>query len=361
MNRIYLSFFIITSLFAQNALSQSPFIFEKVHHSFGEIKETGGVVSTKFVFKNTGIVPLVITSVDVSCGCTEPEWQKDTVHPGQSGFIKANFDPMGRPGDIDKFLFVAFNNNPSLSVQLNLSGKVIGNLSERVNKFEFANGNLSVSELTFDFGEIIKDKEYVVKIKICNEGDKPMAITKMSGMPDFFKAKHPSLLQPGDTGEIIFSVHKKDLENIWGDFRFQSMLITSDYLLPQKRFFITGKRVEDFSGLSKKERKNAPKIVTEKTSITLGKVKKGGKISGQVQIKNTGKSDLIIRQVHSPCYCLNGEVNKNTIPPGGTAILTLTYDSVLQKTGQNSRGVTIYTNDPKNPEIVVYGSVEVEE
>ena len=54
---------------------------ETTSFDFGTIKEADGKVSHTFEVSNTGDMPLVITRVIASCGCTTPEWPKEPVAP----------------------------------------------------------------------------------------------------------------------------------------------------------------------------------------------------------------------------------------------------------------------------------------
>lgn len=47
----------------------------------------------KFVYSNTGTKPLLITNVDVSCGCIAPEWSKQPLLPDRQDAITVRFDP----------------------------------------------------------------------------------------------------------------------------------------------------------------------------------------------------------------------------------------------------------------------------
>ena len=56
-------------------------------HDFGKIpyeKQT----SYEFIFKNPGMIPLIIENVESSCGCTVPEYPKAPIPPGGEGKIK---------------------------------------------------------------------------------------------------------------------------------------------------------------------------------------------------------------------------------------------------------------------------------
>jgi len=106
----------------QTAVAAGKLSFQKNTHDFGEVAE-GPVVSYDFVFKNTGKAPVVISEAHGSCGCTVPEWPKEPVLPGKSGKIHVTFSTEGRPGPINKQVFITSNAAEPTTV-LNIKGKV---------------------------------------------------------------------------------------------------------------------------------------------------------------------------------------------------------------------------------------------
>src|SRR5690242_8552205 len=72
---------------------------------YGKITE-GQKLDVAFRFKNTGDKPLVIRSVQPSCGCTETSEIKEPIAPGGEGEIKASFNSQGRPGTNNKDIYV---------------------------------------------------------------------------------------------------------------------------------------------------------------------------------------------------------------------------------------------------------------
>ena len=118
---------ILTSLFSLGiafAFAQGTMTFEKTTHEFGDVKETGGPISYDFKFKNTGDQPIVISNVQASCGCTTPDWTKTPVAPGQSGMIKAQYNPLGRPGHFNKSLTIT-SNAIEATTMLYIKGNVV--------------------------------------------------------------------------------------------------------------------------------------------------------------------------------------------------------------------------------------------
>ena len=82
-----------------NSVLEYPNIeFDKTNHDFGEIKD-GDIVETVFTFTNSGDSDLKILNASGSCGCTVPEYPRDTpIKPGESSTIKVKFDSSNKPG-----------------------------------------------------------------------------------------------------------------------------------------------------------------------------------------------------------------------------------------------------------------------
>jgi len=96
--------------------------FERVDYDFGTIKE-GQKVNYTYKFKNNGAAPLIIQSVQPSCGCTAPDWTKDPISPGASGFVKVEFDSNGKSGMQNKMVTVTANTWPK-QMKLNFKAMV---------------------------------------------------------------------------------------------------------------------------------------------------------------------------------------------------------------------------------------------
>lgn len=97
---------------------------EKTVHNFGEIKEADGKVSHTFVVKNEGTIPLVISNVTASCGCTTPDWTKEPIPAGKTGEVKVTFDPKNRPGNFMKTIRL-YGNGMKNGFLLSIRGKVL--------------------------------------------------------------------------------------------------------------------------------------------------------------------------------------------------------------------------------------------
>jgi hypothetical protein len=83
--------------------------WDKGTFDFGDVTE-GDKVSHTFKFTNTGNTPLVLTNVEVTCGCTTPKgWPRDPIAPGSTGELTVAFNSTGKSGKQNKVITVTSN------------------------------------------------------------------------------------------------------------------------------------------------------------------------------------------------------------------------------------------------------------
>jgi hypothetical protein len=108
----------VISFSAENA----AFNWVQTTYDFGKIK-LNVPVSHEFTFTNTGNIPLVISSVKASCGCTVADYTKDPIPVGGQGFVKATYNA-ATPGKIAKTVTVNANTEEGVVV-LTITGEVV--------------------------------------------------------------------------------------------------------------------------------------------------------------------------------------------------------------------------------------------
>lgn len=92
----------------------------------GEVMK-GEVITAKFVVRNTGKYPLVISEVKGSCTCTVAEKPEKAINPGEEGIIKANVDTdRTSTGVISKTVTILANTEPS-TTEVAIKAKVKSN------------------------------------------------------------------------------------------------------------------------------------------------------------------------------------------------------------------------------------------
>jgi hypothetical protein len=99
-------------------------VVDSTMYDFGDINEADGPVSHTFTILNNGELPLVISKVVASCGCTTPEWTKEPIAPGKTGEVKVTYDPKGRPNKFTKPVSI-YSNGSTGSYTLTIKGNVI--------------------------------------------------------------------------------------------------------------------------------------------------------------------------------------------------------------------------------------------
>ncbi|WP_097047372.1 DUF1573 domain-containing protein [Flagellimonas pacifica] len=122
MKKIVLMLFVgLLSLgtYAQEATAKIEFKSETI--DYGEIAKGSDGVRI-FEFTNTGSVPLVISNVKSSCGCTIPKKPEDPILPGKTGSIQVKYDTK-RVGPIRKAITVTSNADTPTKV-LKIKGTV---------------------------------------------------------------------------------------------------------------------------------------------------------------------------------------------------------------------------------------------
>ena len=106
---------------AQN--NPAEFKFEKETHDFGKIPLTKPV-SVNFKFTNIGDMPLIITKVETTCGCTVPTYTKTPLKKGESGVISVTYTPAGSPLPFSKSITVTSNAKTTTKV-LYIKGETV--------------------------------------------------------------------------------------------------------------------------------------------------------------------------------------------------------------------------------------------
>jgi len=97
--------------------------FDSKSFDFGRIIQ-GKEIDHQFEFTNTGSAPLVISNVEVTCGCTTPFYPFIPIEPGERGKISVHFSSKGRLGNQSPTITVYTNTADPGTYELNLKGVI---------------------------------------------------------------------------------------------------------------------------------------------------------------------------------------------------------------------------------------------
>lgn len=130
---VFILFAVLLATGTVSAKKKAIISSDSIVHNFGTIKEKDGKVNYTFVITNKGDLPLVVTRIVASCGCTTPEWTKEPIAPGKNGKIKVTYNPAGQQGPFSKTISV-YSNGKEGSFIFTIKGSVVASSEEEEEK-----------------------------------------------------------------------------------------------------------------------------------------------------------------------------------------------------------------------------------
>ncbi|WP_436517298.1 DUF1573 domain-containing protein [Ekhidna sp. To15] len=344
--RLFLS---ISTLFVFiTTMGQSKLDFEKLDHDFGEIREENGPAEFTFGFVNVGEEPIRITSVKASCGCTTPGWTSEEVMPGDSGYVKAKYNPRNRPGKFRKSLRIT-TTDASSNKTLYISGYVKPRPKTPEQEYPVNLGVFRLKYRGMNMGKITTEKVVEKSFDIYNSSDTIVTLDpSLMTLPGHISVSLvQDFLNPREIGElkVAYDPIKKN------DFGYVSDNIE---LEPDSKENISVIAVIDeyFPEMSAEELDNAPKLEITDRSHDFGSVAAGTQLEIEFELKNTGKEKLLFRSVKSNCGCITYELKNKGIKKGKSQTLKVFFDTSEMR-GNQYKSITLYSNDPVTPTQIV--------
>ncbi|MCX7862833.1 MAG: DUF1573 domain-containing protein [Bacteroidales bacterium] len=345
--------FVVMLFVSYNTIAQTQtakITFAEESFDFGKIAEEKGPVTHEFSFTNTGAQPLIIQNVKASCGCTSPDWTKDPVLPGKKGFVKATFDPKGRPGPFNKSITVT-SNAENATVVLTIKGEVIPKPKTIEDDYPMQIGNIRLKTNHLAFIKVFNTQIKTDSIPVVNTSTENVKLTFTNIPPHLSVKAVPSELKPNQKGRIEVT-YDGNKQKDWGFVMDRIDMLINGKADPNNRISISATIEEDFSKLTPEQRANAPKASFNTNEFNFGTINEGEKREFDFVLTNNGKSDLIIRKVKASCGCTAVTPAETVIKPGKSTNVKTIFDST-GKPGKQNRTITVITNDPENSTITL--------
>ena len=341
-------------------MAQPVMKLSQTEHNFGKFKEEAGRQTHEFLVTNSGTSPLVIQNIVASCGCTTPEWTRQPIPPGGKGKITAIYDPQNRPGAFNKTLSVYTNSKPEVVV-LSIKGEVIPHEKTMEELYIFPVGSIRFESNHLAFTNVKKTEKKIRVMQVINPSKEPVKIEFESLPPHLSLKANPETLKPGQKG-IIEGTYDATKNDSWGNVSDMVKVKLNGITQQNVFYYISANLVEDFSSLSKADLESAPVFKLASTTVDLGKIPGSTEKEVEFKFTNAGKRDLVIRHVRSTCGCTAVQQGAQGIgiKPGQSSSIKAKFNSGSYK-GRVTKAIYVYTNDPKNSEVVLMLNADVEQ
>ena len=322
--------------------------FQTKTFDFGTVSFGKKPIPLVYRFTNNGDKALKISKVVPSCGCTDVQFPKNPIKPGEQGLITAIFDPTNLAGEVDKEIDIYGNFKNAYTLELKFKGTILEpkpQFDGKIYPGQF--GYLRLQTYAIALGDIYNNRSYQTAIEIYNDYNRALSILELNNLPSYVTYKlSKKKLEPGDTATVYMTIDGAAIR----DFGVQTIDVkvkTSDVFFKTKSFQLIFNVKEDFGDLSWWQKRKAPRIELSDTAVRLGRVQSGAKVSSQITVTNTGKSPLKIYKVKTECRCTVSKLPKKTLEPKESMVVTLYFDTIYAN-GNKAKTLTLFTNDPEN-------------
>jgi len=342
------SLFLIFTLVGLTCLSQSKIEFEKVDHDFGEISEEEGFAEYTFGFTNRGDEPIKITNVKASCGCTTPGWTREEVMPGDSGFVKARYNPRNRPGRFRKSLRIS-TSDPASNQTLYIMGFVKPKPKTPEEEYPVIAGDFRLKNRGLNIGKVTNEKPVIKSFDLYNGTDSVLALTAENVIvPSHIKVEIlPEFINPKEIGKLVVT-YDPDKKGDYGFVSDNIQLDSSDI----KGLSVIAIIEEYFPPMTAEELDEAAKLEISDRVFDFGQVDTGSLVETSFELNNSGREKLEFLAIKSNCSCLSYDIRGKKLKKGKSETLKVTLDT-SELRGNQYKSITIYSNDPVNPSQII--------
>lgn len=192
-----------------------------------------------------------------------------------------------------------------------------------ISLYSVAQTSYKIDTESYDFGEMVEGDAASHEFLITNTGKEPLIISTVRPScgcttPDW--TKEP--IMPGKTGVIKASY---GTQGRVGSFN-KSVTVSTNGEPSNYTLYIRGlvnPKVE--TKFTENEIKLSPKLVIEKTAHNFGRVEKGAKLLVKLDVKNLGRSDLLISNITNSCNCVTFTKKQEFIKSGETGQIEIVY------------------------------------
>lgn len=339
----------IACVATMSVAAQSSLRFTRTSWDFGTIREADGKVSCSFEYVNRGKQPVVIDQVNVSCGCTTPEFSRKPILAGERGEMKVTFDPANREGEFVKEITV-FTGGRCYRTTLRISGNIIARTKGVEELYPTAVGDcgLRIDARSLPFNYVTQGERKELFINYINTSSRPIRVrlvqTESSG---FLRHNFPQTIAAGAKGQVAFSYQVPQSSGYFGELADVFELQVDD-CQSDVRISTNGYAIEKFE-IPNNEL--APKAELDRQLLKFGDVLKSDKpVKINVQLTNNGMEPLFVRSVVPSHKAITTSLAAGAKVESAKSVnITITIDPAKLDYGRAIERIVLITNDPERP------------
>lgn len=333
------------ALSAQGTEGERSLVFEERVWDFGHIEEVAGEVTHAFRYRNEADHAVSIERVYTSCGCTTGDYSRRPLQAGGEALFMVKFDPAGRGGKVSKSLTIVYDGGKGRT-ELLIEGEVEPRPRTIAEDYPYDLGCGIRSNVNYRaFGNVAEGGSVSMTFGLANTSDEVVEIGALwSEQSGALLLSLPEALGPGERALATMTYQPgSGAEMRYGVLRDRFRL-TFNGTEATEEMTTTAIGVDRFEST-----RRAPRAEITPVYHNFGEVTVGELCSVEVTITNSGKCDLVVRNVTPREFCTIDLREGETIPRGESITRRLTLKAEYAGYGTLYGGAMIVLNDPERP------------
>lgn len=327
--------------------------FDKVDYNYNIIPAGQANTSAIFSCTNRGADPIIIKKVVTSSDEISVVVTRDTLLKDNRSSLHVTFTPKTEKSLFTEYIDVYTTDKMLSKITLTLKGTV-KTIDEEIEKqYPSVFDAVRLTTLNINYNNIYYPNIVVDTVGVYNPQDTAVTLIFPS-IPNYLTVQmFPETIQPNSSALMVVTYNPVERKE-WGPIYDKLYLGFQGKKVNYKmRISISGTITEDFSGMTPKQIKKAPKIVMQTETFSFDTVKRGDPVECKFHFKNEGKSTLIIRKIKTSCGCTAGSMDKLVYLKGEEGDVNVSLNT-RNKHGHVRQTITIISNDPVNTESKVF-------
>lgn len=182
-------------------------------YDFGVVREADGSVTGSAYVVNDGPDTTYVRDVRPSCGCTGAQYSRELLAPGDTTEVRFTYNPVGRPGTINKTVKIYMGNEDERHV-VRLTGRVVGSPESLMRNYPVDCGPLRLSDSIVDLGRIQENSGRHAFVRLINGTVDTIRPVFFCDNPALSIDVTPTSLVPGDVGTLGIYLNTKFTDTI---------------------------------------------------------------------------------------------------------------------------------------------------